>query len=953
MRQHSVLAIFAIAAGAAVAAAGSSHVRGRVVDEFGDGLPGTSVYLLSLPDSVSRGMTMTDDDGRYTFETDSTGRYMLLMTMTGMQPAALDVIVPGGEAADSIDVEDVMLTENAAMLQEVVVKGVKTAVIAREDTLEYNAGSFHTRTNATVEDLLKKLPGVEVGSDGSITSGGKTVTKILVDGKEFFGDDPSAATKNLPSDMVDKVQVINQKSDLARLTGVDDGEEETVINLSVKKNMRNGWFGNAEAGYGTDGRYKYSFNVNRFHNGNQITLLGGGNNINEMGFADRGRGRFGSFGGSDGINSSQHIGLNFNVGDKERLRVGGNVIYSHSDRKTISSTETQYLFPDSVSWLSSGTDARDRGHNVNADFRLQWKIDEANTIDFRPHFVFSHRDMEKTDSATLRAGDVDLSRVYRNDSERRIRGNSYDISGNLIFNHNFLSHPGRSISAQLRYSFSDARKYEYSWNKIKYYLINDDDEELFRYLNTRQWSSTLNGRLTWTEPLGDASRGNYLTIAYSADYRWNNADRMTYSLDPLLFPGSLDVPDGNVPSGAAFEDNLSNRFRNRFFTQELQLGYKRVARNFNLETGLVFSPASSSSTDLINDARNIPTRWVYNVAPFLRMKLKFSDNSTLRLHYRARTSQPSMSQLQPVADTSDPLNITVGNPSLKPSFTQSVMAHFNDFNTDSQRSIFGVINASYTSNGIAVNSVTNPETGVRTTTYDNVNGNWQLMAMGMLTQPLRNRNWRINARLNTRYVSSAGFVDGDRNRSGNFSIAPSAGVTFSSDIFQFTLGPSYSFQLATATLQSQPNRKVHSYGFDADASLYLPFGLELTTDLSMAHNTGYTAGYNTNQWLWNAQLSYSLLRDKSLTLSLSVYDILQEKKNISRSVSSSAIIDSRVNDLTRYAMLSVTWKFNSFGSRKDIPKVDGDDRPEPPMGGEPPKGGGGGRPPMEPPPGGM
>ncbi len=221
MRQHSVLAIFAIAAGAAVAAAGSSHVRGRVVDEFGDGLPGTSVYLLSLPDSVSRGMTMTDDDGRYTFETDSTGRYMLLMTMTGMQPAALDVIVPGGEAADSIEVEDVMLTENAAMLQEVVVKGVKTAVIAREDTLEYNAGSFHTRTNATVEDLLKKLPGVEVGSDGSITSGGKTVTKILVDGKEFFGDDPSAATKNLPSDMVDKVQVINQKSDLARLTGVD------------------------------------------------------------------------------------------------------------------------------------------------------------------------------------------------------------------------------------------------------------------------------------------------------------------------------------------------------------------------------------------------------------------------------------------------------------------------------------------------------------------------------------------------------------------------------------------------------------------------------------------------------------------------------------------------------------------------------------------------------------
>ena len=210
---------------------------------------------------------------------------------------------------------------------------------------------------------------MEIGTDGSITSNGKTIKKILVDGKEFFGDDPQLATKNLPSNMVDRVQVVDRKSDLARLTGVDDGEEETVINLTVKKDMNNGWFGNVGGGYGTDDRYQGSFVVNNFNNGNQITLLGGANNINNMGFSDMGRGRFRDFGGNGGINRSQRIGLNFNVGKEEIFRVGGNVFYSHSDRTSTRKTATQFLFPDSVSYQNSGSRSRDKGHNIRSDFR--------------------------------------------------------------------------------------------------------------------------------------------------------------------------------------------------------------------------------------------------------------------------------------------------------------------------------------------------------------------------------------------------------------------------------------------------------------------------------------------------------------------------------------------------------------------------------------------------------
>lgn len=914
----------------------SRQMRGD--NDVADGRHAASNRGDSVPESIVTVIEEMNDPDTVAIVSDS---------IATIAPDSTAIINSDSIDWDAVDWDSMF---DSTLLDEIVVTGVKTAVIAKQDTIEYNAGSFKTATNANVEDLLKKLPGVEVGSDGSITSGGKSVTKILVNGKEFFSDDPTAATKNIPSDMVDKVQVVQRKSDLAQLTGVDDGEEETVINLTVKKNMENGWFGNVEAGYGTDGRYKYSFMVNRFQNGNQLTLLGGGNNVNQQGFADRGRGRFGGFGGNNGINSTQHIGINFNVGKGDSLRFGGNVMYSHSDRKTYETRNTQYLLPDSVSYLDSWQSTRDRGHNIFADLRLQWKIDAANTIDFRPRFSYSHRDMERNDTSALFAGDVARTQVNKTDNRRRVAGDSYDVSANLIYNHNFLSHPGRSISFQGRYSFADSRQNEFSWSKLQYFLLTGQDEDLFRYIDTHTWSNSVNGRLTWTEPLGDVSRGNFLTIAYNVDYRWNNADKLTYGLDPADFTGFLPDPTGKVPVGAERDDDLSNRFRNRFFTQELQVGYKKVAKKYNLQAGITFSPSSSGSEDLINDARNIPTRWVWNVAPFLNMRWKFDNSSSLRVNYRARTSQPSMSQLQPVADISDPMNVTVGNPDLKPSFSQSLMAHYNGFDTSSQRSIFGVLSAGLTTNNVVSRTVTDSETGVRTTSYENMNGDWNLMAMGMITQPFRNRAWRFNARLQARYSSSGGYINGERNRSGNLVIFPSAGVTFTHDIFQLSVAPTYSYQLATATLPQQPDRSVHSYGFDANGALYLPFGLELTTDLNMSKTTGYAAGYNSTQWLWNAQLSYSFLRNKQLTLSLSVYDILQMKKNISRSVSAASIVDARINDLTRYAMVTLTWKFNTFGSSSDIPKVDagpGDhgrgDRPQgPPPGGE--RGGGrGGR----------
>ena len=889
----------------------AATVKGRVVDSDRQPLPGATLLLQLLPDSIRAAHTVTDIDGLFNMSDLRTGNYLLTASMTGLEPATRHF-----ELNDTavVDLGDMVLYENSVTLQEAVVTGVRAAVVAKQDTLEYNAGSFHTNPNANVEDLLKKLPGVEVGSDGTITSGGKTISKILVDGKEFFADDPQLATKNLPSNIVSKVQVIDRKSDAARLTGIDDGDDETVINLTVKKDMNNGWFGNLFAGYGTDGRYEANVNLNYFRNGNQVSLIGGGNNINQLGYGDRGRGRFRDFGGNGGITSSQRIGINFNVGRDEILRVGGNIFYSHSDRDSRQRSETQYLLADSTSYASAGSRTRDKGHNVRADLRLQWNIDEANTIDFRPRFAWNRRDASLNDSSQLRAGDADLTRVNNTVNARTNRGDSYDVSGEFIFNHKVLSHPGRSFSARFSYSLTDTRQDAVSWSDIIYYLNRDDSETLLRYLDNHTWNNQYEGRLTWTEPIGRPN--NYLTFSYRLQYRNNDADKLTYNL-PIgdYAPPAIMPPLDGVPVNALLSEDLSNRFRNDFMTQELQIGYKRSTKTLNLDAGLTFSPSTSKSEDLINDARNIPRRNVWNVAPFARLRWKMTDRRSFSANYRARTSQPSMTQLQPVPDVTDPLNIIVGNPSLKPTFTQSIMAHFNDFDMDTQRSIVAMANVSGAFNTIVSQTISDPTTGGRTTTYTNTNGQWNMLAMGMINQPFRNRSWRYNARLHVNYANTPNYINGDFNRSGNLGLRPSAGITFSSNVFQMTFNPTYNLGLVTNTLPLQPNRITHAYGFDTDVSLYLPFGLEVATDLSFSTNSGYSAGYNSTQWLWNATISYSLLRDKSLTLSARAYDLLGQKKNITRSVNSASIVDSEYNDLTRYVMFGITWKFNTLSKK--------------------------------------
>ena len=972
-----LIVLVAVCLGVAGYDAEAAVIKGRIVDANDKtGLTDATVRLVKASrDSAFVAGAAADSEGNFKLAGVRQGKYVLNVSYIGYSTLKKSITVGTNE----LNLGEIAMSESTIMLKEATVVGVKTEITVKEDTVEYNADSYKTQPNAVVEDLLKRLPGVEVGSDGKITAQGKEVTKILIDGKEFFADDPKVASKNIPVNMVDKLQVVDRKSDLARLTGVDDGEEETVINLTVKKGMNNGWFGTVIGGYGTDKRYTGSLILNHFRDGNQFTILGGANNTNEPAFTDGGASRFTRFGGGNGITTTQSAGFNFNVGKEETFRVGGSVLYSHSDQDSRNKSSYQYLLADGNTFNDSYSTARDKGHNIRGDFRMKWEVDSFNTLEFRPNFSFNFSDSWKSDSSMMRGSRYELQ--SKSVSSYFNNGKSYEFGGQLVYNHNFKSHPGRSYSVQLRYNFSNVREDGSTVTRNTYADENTDDQDINQIYDNHRWSNGVNWRLTWTEPLGDVKNARFLTFAYRGNYKFNNADKYVYDIEQPSAGGSRGynpvlaaaLGDAGFRSAIAskyspvvlldytlladilnyelgtqvFNEDLSSLFRNDYFTQSFQIGFKQVRKSYNLDAGVSLNTSMMKSDDLLNAARNIPARHTWYLSPYARLRFKFSKTRNLAFDYRARHNEPSLTQLQPVADVSNPLRIVVGNPDLKPTFTQRVNLRFNDFNQEAQRSIMAMIGAQYSLNSIISKVIYDATTGGQTTTYENVDGVWNAFGMTMFSFPFKRKSWYYSMMSRVSYSSTVGFNNNNYNRSGTFSLHVAPGISFRPDNLELELRPTYNYQTTHNTTQVSANRDIHTYGAMFNGTYYAPFGFVINTDLNYNSSSGYTDGYNTTQWLWNASLSYQFLREKSATLSVKVFDILGQKQSISRNVTANYIRDMEYNTLTRYFMFSFTYKFTTFGSQKKNPTVDNYD-----MG--PGRHGGpwrGGRPPMGPPPG--
>ena len=890
-------------------------IRGVVRDAIDrEALPRVSVRLLTAKDSTYVTGTTGDNNGNFTLQPVAQGRYIAQFSFLGYQTQCVNVAPEQGRTR--YDMGEILLTTGDILLAEATVVGKAPEVVVKEDTVEFNADSYKTQPSAVVEDLLKRLPGVEVDETGKITANGKEVTKILLDGKEFFSDDPKVASKNIPVEMVQKLQVVDRKSDLARITGVDDGEEETVINLTIKPGMNQGWFGEIQGGYGyrllnnPDGasphRYQGGAMVNYIKDDDQFTLIANSNNVNSMGFTDQGQGRFRRWGGNNGIATSHSLGVNFNVGNQEIFRVGGDVMYSYNDRDTRKRSDRQDFFSDSTAYSDNKSDSRDIGQQINARFRIQWNPDSLNTFEFRPRLSLNINDSHRDEWSNAFAGDANRTAVNSSFNSNDSHGVSVDASGELIYNRQLTSKPGRSISVHARYNFSNTRETGTSLDRTMYYLLRDTSE-LAQESDDHSWSNGYSARLTYTEPIGKPEKGMFLTFALRSQGNFRDADKYTYTADEEgIYPTTPDTAYSNV-------------FRNVNITNSAQIGFRHVTRSLNYNVGLSFEPTTTSSQDLLKPQNNIPTYTVYNWAPFLWLTYKVDKQTSLRVFYNGRTEQPTIAQMQPVPDISNPLNIVVGNPDLDPSFTHRLRVRFSDYDTNSQRSIMAHLRANYTMNSIISATEFDNQTGGRVTTYENVDGVWNVNGMFMITLPFRDKRWQFNNFTRLGVSSSVGKNNGELNRANQFTAGESLSLAFRSTYFDTELRGKYNLQYLTNTVQTGNNRTIHSYGGTYSFTVNLPFGLSLGSDISYTGNQGYSDGYNEEVWMWNAQISYSFLKGKNATIRLKGVDLLDMSSNIQRTVTGNYMEDVDYNTLGRYCMLSFSYRFNTFG--KDRPQM--------------------------------
>lgn len=883
------------------------NVTGSVVEQGSDTpIEQATVRLLNVKDSAMVRGVVSARNGSFTLKNVKKGSYLLHITFIGYDPLYQPLQITGKK--NPVNVGKLELSDGAIELGEAVVIGKAPEVTVRNDTVEYNADSYKVTEGSVLEDLLKKMPGVEVDSEGKITVNGKEVKKVMVDGKEFFSDDPKVASKNLPAKMIDKLQVLDKKSDMAQMTGFDGGEEETVINLTVKPGMKQGWFGNAYGGYGSKDRYEGNAMVNRFVNNDQITFMGGANNTNNMGFSDLastmfsgmggGGGRRGGFGAGSGITSSGNAGLNFSKEFKpDKLTLGGNTRYSHSDNDARSKSDRQNILPgDSSSYDNSEAMSRTKSDNFGVDFRLEWKPDTMTQLIFRPSFSFSHSMNDNFSDATTLDNERDT--VNTNKSSNYSESNGYNLNASIDFSRK-LNNKGRVFSATLSGGNSDSYSDGMNRSDIVYFNQTDALKNSIIDQRSRYDNKGFNYRayVSWVEPIG---HNNFIQATYSISQRKQEALKNVYNQDA---DGIYNVLDSAY----------SQSYRNNFISQRASLSFKSQRAKFNYTIGLNLDPSYSSSENFVGDTTlSKITRKVVNLSPMAQFNYMFDKRTNLRIMYNGRTSQPSMTQLQPVADISDPTNITIGNPDLNPRYTNNVFIRFQQFTPEKQRAFMIMANGSYIINDIVSYTSYNQETGVKTTTYKNVNGNYSGNVRMMLNTPLKNKKFSINSMTMASFANSNGYINEEKNTNRNLILSERGGIDFRSSYLDLGVNGNIRYNATSNSLQKENNQNTFNYGAGGYTTIYLPLNFKIESDVNWSTNSGYGDGFKQNEVLWNASASKSFLKNNQGTLRFKIYDILQQRSNISRSVTASYIQDSEYNTLGSYFMVHFIYRFSIF-----------------------------------------
>ncbi len=912
-------------------------VSGRVI-EAGTKEPVelAAVQLLSLPDSAQVAGMTTSTQGYFSLSKQKPGKYLLKVSFIGYVTKIIPVQLTANVPAKKMG--NIELATDAVMLQEAVVVAEAPQVTVVEDTLMYNSSAYRTPEGAMLEELVKKLPGAEIDDDGNVKINGKDLKKIMVDGKEFFGGDVKTGLKNLPVDMVDKLKTYDKKSDLARVTGIDDGEEETVLDLTVKKGMNQGWFGNADLGAGTKDRYTGRMMLNRFVDKTQFSIIGSANNVNDQGFSGGGGGpRWRS---NNGLNATKMLGANFAT-QTNKLELGGSVRYNFQDADISSINSSERFLQNGNSYSNSNNKNRNKGTNLNADFRMEWKPDTLTNIIFRPNFSYGRtNNASRSESGTFNEDPFNLIvnpndylnfdnlsddplkdiRVNATNSASLSKGKS--LSGNATLQVNRkLNNRGRNLTFRGVFGYGDNDNDQYTQSETRYYqLLNHlgGDSILYRnqYITTPTRNYNYTAQVTYSEPIAKAT---FLQFSYQFQYKYSKSDKTTFDL--------LDYPDwaigGALPSGYESHavDSLSKNAEYRYYNHDASVGLRFIRPKYQLNVGMSFQPQNSTLSYKKGDYMIDTTRTVFNFAPNMDLRFRFSKVSQLRFTYRGRSNQPTMENLLPITDNSNPLNIRMGNPGLKPSFAHTMRLFYNTYNAEKQRGIMTHFSFTATQNSISNSTRYNEETGGLITRPENINGNWNTFGMFGFNTALKNKKYTINTFTNVNYQNNVAFLynqdtkNNDRNTSTGLTLGERVTGSYRNDWFEFSLNGSINYTAERNKLRPENNQEPYTYSYGASTNITMPWKMTLATNIANQSRRGYRdSSMNRDELIWNAQLAQSLLKGAA-TVSFEVYDILRQQSNISRSLSADMRSVSEYNGINSYCMVHFIYRLNIFGSK--------------------------------------
>jgi len=934
------------------------HVTGKVVEnDSQDPVSQTTVKLLKLDSTLVSGV-LTDLEGRFRLKAPSAGKYIVQVTYVGFKPYTKRVTV--GNDKD-VSLGTIGLKPDAIMLKGATVTGQAAKVTLKADTFVYNASAYRTPEGSVVEELVKRLPGAQVDDDGKITINGKEVKKIMVDGKEFMTGDTKTAMKNLPTSIVERVRAYDQKSDLARVSGIDDGEEETVLDFGIKPGMNKGFMSNVDLAIGTQNRYSANTFMGYMKDGLKIFPMARANNVNDMGFGGGG-GRFG--GGRQGLTAIKMVGVNLNYEKTDVLKLDGSIRWDHNDGDALTRRSTEsFMSSTSSSFGNSLSQNYSRSNSWDARLRLEWTPDSMWNIMFRPQWNYKSSDgLSRGNSATFTRDPYTISGITdpltqwerlaytdsiiknRNTENSLSYSDSKSFGGTLQINRK-LSRNGRNVTLRFGGNYGEGMSKSMSNSYVQYFIKDatslqvpqpylDSTYQANRYAvtPTKNWNYSV--RATYSEPILPRT---YLQFSYQFQYKYTKSDRGTYDLTKT----GLDFTQV-TPSYRGFDDYLAllnttlpplvldslkstslskfSEYKNYIHTAEVML--RVVRKDYNFNVGVQFVPQSSKLSYRYMSKDTVTSRSVMNWSPTAEFRWKISKVSQLRFRYRAETSQPSMTDLLDIEDDSNPLNIRKGNPELKPSFTQNFRLFYNNYIQSHQRSIMAHINFQSTSNAVSNMVTFNEETGGRTTKPENINGNWNAFGMFMFNTALDSAAFfNVNTFTTLRYANNVGYVslnnaNSQKSTTRTTNIGERLAASYRNDWLEFELNGAIDYQHARSELQTNNNLDTWTYTYGGSVMLTAPWGTQLSTNMNMNSRRGYSdEAMNTNELIWNAQVSQSFLRGKSLTIMFQLYDILHRQSTFSRAISAMQRSDTEYNAITSYGMLHVVYRLNLFGGK--------------------------------------